>query len=74
MGAGIYFLLNPKVVTTDGEWEAWITDWRYPGSMRFVSSAELIGHLYHYHVRLNGGDEVRFGREEALPNVRGVPI
>jgi hypothetical protein len=38
---GIY-LLNPKIVTRDGEWEAWHLAPFYPGAARFRSFAELV--------------------------------
>ena len=38
---GIY-LLNPKIVTPDGEWEAWHLAPFYPGAARFRSFAEMI--------------------------------
>ncbi|MGZ3406790.1 MAG: SMI1/KNR4 family protein [Polyangia bacterium] len=38
---GIY-LLNPKIVTPDGEWEAWHLAPFYPGAARFRSFEEMI--------------------------------
>jgi hypothetical protein len=38
---GIY-LLNPKIVGPDGEWEAWHLAPFYPGAARFRSFAEMI--------------------------------
>jgi hypothetical protein len=38
---GIY-LLNPKIVAPDGEWEAWHLAPFYPGASRFRSFAEMI--------------------------------
>lgn len=39
---GHVFLLNPEVVTEDGEWEAWsFADW-YPGAYRYRSFREML--------------------------------
>lgn len=42
---GVY-LLNPEVVTPDGEWEAWFFANWIPGAMRFPSFAHLMLHEY----------------------------
>lgn len=44
--AGV-FLLNPKVVTEDGEWEAWFFGWELPGAYRFKSFAHLMRYAYY---------------------------
>lgn len=36
------YLLNPRIITPDGEWEAWhVTGW-YPGARRFRSFRDLM--------------------------------
>jgi len=38
-------LLNPKVVTADGEWEAWFLSPHIPGAIRYPSFAHLVRDL-----------------------------
>lgn len=59
---GIYFLLNPNIETADGEFEAILLDFRFPGAYRFESAAELIGHIFYFKTKIGRGDEYRFGR------------
>jgi len=41
-GGSAVYLLNPKVMTEDGEWEAWLwANWR-PKAMRFRSFFDLM--------------------------------
>ena len=42
IGDSAIFLLNPKVVTPDGEWEAWFFGNWLPGASRYRSFAELM--------------------------------
>jgi len=42
IGDSAIFLLNPKVVTPDGEWEAWFFGNWLPGANRYRSFAELM--------------------------------
>ena len=44
-GDGIY-LLNPKVITADGEWEAWFFATWLPGARRYRSFWELMQDEY----------------------------
>jgi SMI1 / KNR4 family (SUKH-1) len=41
-GDACIMLLNPKIVTPDGEWEAWFFANWYPGAARFRSFRELM--------------------------------
>ena len=41
-GDSAIYLLNPKVVTRDGEWEAWFFANWLPGAIRYRSFAELM--------------------------------
>jgi hypothetical protein len=41
-GDSAIYLLNPKIVTTDGEWEAWLFANWLPGASRHRSFAELM--------------------------------
>ena len=42
VGDSAIYLLNPKIVTTEGEWEAWFfADW-LPGAIRYRSFEELM--------------------------------
>lgn len=40
----VVFLLNPEVLTENGEWEAWILDHTLPGAQRYRSFRALIEH------------------------------
>ena len=46
-GDSAIYLLNPKVVTADGEWEAWLFANWLPGAIRYRSFAELMEAEYH---------------------------
>ena len=46
-GDSAIYLLNPKVVTPDGEWEAWLFANWLPGAIRYRSFAELMEAEYH---------------------------
>jgi hypothetical protein len=39
---GVVVLLNPKIVTADGEWETWLFDNLLPGAMRYRSFGEWL--------------------------------
>jgi hypothetical protein len=41
-------LLNPKIVTDEGEWEAWYLDSKLPGAFRFRSFQELMQAQYEW--------------------------
>ncbi len=45
-GDGAVFLLNPQVVITGGEWEAWLFANKYPGAARFHSFLEMMQEQY----------------------------
>ena len=52
IGDSAIFLLNPKVVTPDGEWEAWFFGNWLPGANRYRSFAELMEAEYQsFHTR-----------------------
>jgi SMI1 / KNR4 family (SUKH-1) len=52
IGDSAIFLLNPQVVTPDGEWEAWFFGNWLPGASRYRSFAELMEAEYHsFHER-----------------------
>jgi SMI1 / KNR4 family (SUKH-1) len=52
IGDSAIFLLNPQVVTADGEWEAWFFGNWLPGASRYRSFAELMEAEYHsFHER-----------------------
>jgi hypothetical protein len=52
IGDSAIYLLNPKVVTPDGEWEAWFFANWLPGAIRYRSFAELMEAEYHsFHTR-----------------------
>ncbi|MEQ8226028.1 MAG: hypothetical protein ABRQ37_27190, partial [Candidatus Eremiobacterota bacterium] len=36
------YLLNPHVVTSDGEWEAWFFGYTLPGAIRYRSFREMM--------------------------------
>lgn len=40
------YLLNPEILTKDGEWEAWYLGFELPGAMRFKSFAHLMLYAY----------------------------
>ena len=46
MGSNAVFLLNPKIKTEDGEWEAWYFDDKLAGAERFPSFSELMSNHY----------------------------
>lgn len=50
-GDDCILLLNPKVVTSEGEWEAWFLSNWMPGARRFRTFWELM--LYQYRKHLN---------------------
>ena len=54
---GVY-LLNPKAVTPDGEWEAWFFANWIPGAIRYPSFAHLMLHEYRTFARLARGEDV----------------
>lgn len=41
------YLLNPRVVTPDGEWEAWYFAHWLPGAVRYRSFWDLMNDEYH---------------------------
>lgn len=41
-------LLNPRIITKDGEWEAWYFDNKLPGAMRFRSFCDLMEAQYEW--------------------------
>ncbi len=45
-GDGAIFLLNPRVVTEEGEWEAWLLSNKAPGAERFRSFREMMQGQY----------------------------
>ena len=45
-GDSAIYLLNPKIVTPDGEWEAWFFANWLPGAIRYRSFAEMIEAQY----------------------------
>ncbi len=45
-GDGAVFLLNPQVITAEGEWEAWLFSDKYPGAARFRSFLEMMQEQY----------------------------
>ena len=52
IGDSAIFLLNPQVVTPDGEWEAWFFANWLPGASRYRSFGELMETEYHsFHQR-----------------------
>ncbi len=69
---GVY-LLNPKAVTPDGEWEAWFFANWVPGARRFPSFAHLMLHEYRSFAQLEG----IVGADRGLPTLStfapGVP-
>jgi hypothetical protein len=55
-GDGAIYLLNPQVVSADGEWEAWFfADW-LPGAIRYRSFVEMLQTQYR---ELIGSEEVQ---------------
>ncbi|WP_326765011.1 hypothetical protein OG978_10920 [Streptomyces sp. NBC_01591] len=45
-GAGDVHLLNPRVITPDGEWEAWYLAHWLPGAVRYRTSWDLMKDEY----------------------------
>ncbi|MEE1770573.1 SMI1/KNR4 family protein [Streptomyces sp. JV185] len=45
-GAGDVYLLNPRIVTPDGEWEAWYLAHWLPGAVRYRSFWDLMNDEY----------------------------
>lgn len=43
---GYIYLLNPKVITADGEWEAWDFGSKLPGAYRYRSFRELMEYVF----------------------------
>ena len=46
------YLLNPMVVTPEGEWEAWMFAHWLPGARRYRSFWELMGGEYRMFLRV----------------------
>jgi hypothetical protein len=53
-GDAAVYLLNPRVLTADGEWEAWFFSNWSPGATRFPSFAEMM-HARYREFRDGGG-------------------
>lgn len=51
-GSGLY-LLNPRIVTAEGEWEAWFFAHWLPGANRYRSFWELMQGEYQNFVQAN---------------------
>jgi hypothetical protein len=66
-GDGYVYLLNPVVVTPDGEWEAWILGSKIAGAKRWPSFWELVQE--EAVTQFPGGppSEAVGGQEEPLP-------
>jgi hypothetical protein len=61
VGDSAIYLLNPQVVTPEGEWETWLfADW-LPGAERYHSFGEMMSAAYHELLRL-------LEEEERLPS------
>jgi len=43
---GGYYLLNPKEILMDGEWEAWYLSPHLPGAYRYMSFADLLARTF----------------------------
>lgn len=50
-GTAVY-LLNPRVVTPEGEWEAWLWAHWLPGARRYRSFWDMMRHEHDTHVRV----------------------
>lgn len=55
--SGLY-LLNPMVISKDGEWEAWFFGWELPGALRFKSFAHLMRYAYYKAVKVPDYDAI----------------
>ncbi len=53
-GDSALYLLNPQVVTPEGEWEAWFFANWYPGAARYRSFWEMMQDEYKEFLRLEG--------------------
>jgi hypothetical protein len=76
IGDSAIYLLNPLVVTADGEWEAWcFANW-FPGARRHRTFWELMQHELESFVGLREQSERRYfpqdGIETLLPKIPGL--
>lgn len=76
IGDSAIYLLNPLVVTTDGEWEAWcFANW-FPGARRHRTFWELMQYELQSFVDLREQSERRYfpedGIETLLPKIPGL--
>jgi hypothetical protein len=70
IGDSAIYLLNPLVVTADGEWEAWcFANW-YPGAHRYRSFRELMQHELQSFVELREQSERRYFPEDGIETLR----
>ena len=58
-GDGAVYLLNPRVVTPEGEWEAWFFASWLPGARRYRSFWELMQGEYRMLLQLRADEEQR---------------
>lgn len=74
VGDSAIYLLNPQVITTDGEWEAWfLANW-LSGARRYRSFRELIQANYRYMARSISGELDRELRAKAQAIARQLGL
>ena len=74
VGDSAIMLLNPKVVTADGEWEAWIFANWFPGARRYRSFREMIIAVRNSFKRIlkgQGPGKSKYGNEGQQAACRG---
>jgi hypothetical protein len=70
IGDSAIYLLNPLVVTADGEWEAWcFANW-FPGARRHRTFWELMQHELQSFVELREQSERRYFPEDGIETLR----
>lgn len=71
VGDAAILLLNPKVITAEGEWEAWHHASWLPGASRFRSFWELMQELYQYFQDAAHDEARRFNLAAPLETLPG---
>ncbi len=70
-GDAAIYLLNPQIVTPEGEWEAWFFANWLPGARRYRSFWELMQGEYRSFRRLRAHDAKRMRKQDALTQLPG---
>jgi hypothetical protein len=74
VGEDAIYLLNPRVITEAGEWEAWFfADW-LPGADRYSSFQEMMEAEYDNFLELRGSASARGQSTESVPPAIAEPL